>query len=190
MNKAMRRLPIFLVALLFLLGCTGLFGCAHLKHREYKPFVRDLDGKSELEISTFPAWYPEKGKHIPRLYKERVTSEKLNFQVFIRDRKSKIGPNPHVKTIAIHSFSYRLDGGPKVELLTDFPSNFWMQENVNYDKESASQVMYDSESVVGIDIDFTLNGNAYTFNGEMPAHEYSTYTALLLEYFVKGHHTD
>ena len=39
----------------------GLSSCTSFNLREYKPFVRSIDGKeSELHISTYPAWFPKK----------------------------------------------------------------------------------------------------------------------------------
>lgn len=89
---------------------SGLFliSCAQLRHLEYTPFVYDIDGKNELSISTYPAWFAKDLFSIPFVYKQRETHDKLYFQVYIRDINKKSGKNPNVESIRIHSFSYRI----------------------------------------------------------------------------------
>lgn len=110
---------------LFIIFFTN--GCGKIKFLSYSEFVGAIDSKSELSISTFPDFFPRKVYNIPYLYKDLVSHSKLNFQLFVRDPQKKVGPNPHIKTIMIKSFSYQIGDGPIVLLLKDHNKNFWQQ---------------------------------------------------------------
>jgi hypothetical protein len=158
-----------------LLALTCLLGaCTTVTHRAYTPFVRSLDGNSELCISTYPAWYPHNKPGGTSGFKQVETHGELNFQVHIRGAKKKQGPDDQVNSVKIRSFAYQLDDGPKIELLTDYPNNFWMQGNPRYQKDNLPPVPYLPDSVIHVQIDFTLNGKSYNFKGEMKPSESKT----------------
>ena len=161
-----------ITALSFLLIVSG---CTKPNHFEYTPFVRELDGLSQLGISTYPAGYPTRLSDKGDLYEEYESAEALYLQVHIRDKSKTIGPNPHVQSINIHSFSYRSGKGPPVALLSDNQDSFWMQGNPRYEKRHLPPVPYVPDANVYIEISFTLNGESYVFEGDMPASERSGY---------------
>ena len=150
-------------------------GCTKLIHLEYSPFVRELDGLSQLEISTYPADYPSRLSDKGDLLEEYESAEAVYFQIDIRDPSKSIGPNPHVQSINIHSFSYRIGNGPPVILLSDYRNNFWMQSNPRYEERDLPPVPYLPDASVFIEISLTLNGKSYRFEGDMPASERSGY---------------
>ena len=163
-------LPSLIAFLLLLIGSS----CTSITQREYSPFIRDLDGRNELKISTYPAVFP-KGKSGSTLLLDKEESHgETYFQVYIRDSSKKMGPNPHVESIEIHSFSYQIDSGPKTELLSGYTHNFWMQGNPRYEKRKLPPIPYRSDSMISIEIDFTLNGKKYTYQGEMKPQEQTT----------------
>lgn len=146
-------------------------GCTSIKQREYAPFVRDLDGLSELAISTYPADFPDRLSDKGALFEKYESAGELYLQVHIRDKKAKFGPNPHVESISIHSFSYRVADGPVNAVLADYERNFWMQDNPRYEQRNLPPVPYVTDGKLWIDIRFTLNGKQYAFNGDMHATE-------------------
>lgn len=158
-------------------------GCTSIKQREYAPFVRDLDGLSELEISTYPADFPNRLGERDHTFQSYESADELYFQVFIRDAKKKTGPNAHVESITIHSFSYQMGDEPPTVMLSGYQGNFWMQGNPSYDKRGLPPVPYDPEGSVSVEISFTLNGTQYEFEGEMPAIEKSSVAPTAI---VKG----
>ena len=158
-----------------------LVGCGSITHRSYGPFTRQLDEKSELAISTYPAWYPKDSFSIPLLYKNSKTHDKVYFQVHVRDAKKKFGKNPSVESCQINSFSYRLDGGEWTNLLSGYPNDFWMQNNSRYEERELPPIPYQRDSRVGIEIDLTLNGTRHDIQGEMPAKEQTSFYPLVLE---------
>ena len=160
--------PRMLLVLTFVLLSTG---CTSIKQREYEPFVRDLDGLNELAISTYPADYPNRLSDKGGLLEEYESASELYLQVHIRDRKKKFGPNPHVESITIQSFAYRVGDGPLTVLLSDYDDNFWMQGNPRYEKRNLPPVPYVNNGRLWIDIQFTLNGKQYEFEGDMRATE-------------------
>ena len=173
-NSTINRVMLLVLVILFT-------GCASLTHRGYKPFVRDLDGKSELEISMYPADYGKTKTSIPLIYDSSETHDEVYFQVFVRGKKEKSGPNPHIQSILIESFFYRIDDGPRRQLLSKYASGFWMQDNPRYEKRKLPPIPYKPASVVTVEINLTLNGKAYSFEGEMPASEKTTVHPLALE---------
>ena len=171
--------------ILYILIVLLLAGCGQVRHLEYKPFVHDIDGKNELYISTYPAWFAKDSFSIPFVYKKRVTHDKLYFQVFIRDINKKAGKNPNVESIQIHSFSYRIGNNPSTVLISDFNSNFWMQNQTQYnpDAKDTSPILYVDGWTVTVDISFTLNGKDYSIQGEMPSSERTTSYPLIMEIY-------
>ena len=170
-----------------LLILIGLFlaSCGQVRHLEYTPFVQNVDGKNELYISTYPAWFAKDTFSIPFVYKKRVTHDKLYFQVFIRDFNKKSGKNPYVDSIQIHSFSYRIGNNPSTVLISNYDSNFWMQGQPqdNPNPKDTSPVLYVDGWAVSIDISFTLNGKDYSIQGEMPSAERTTIYPLIMEIY-------
>lgn len=150
-----------------------LSGCARITKREYAEFVHEIDGKSELSVSTYPAGFPDRVSHVPFLYTALETPDRVYFQVFVRDAAKKSGPNPHVESIRIHSFTYRVGGGLPTELLTDYAENFWMQGDPTYDNRELAPIPFYDDKSVRLEIEITLNGVRYSIDGEMPGREMS-----------------
>ncbi|MDJ0761238.1 MAG: hypothetical protein QNJ19_17725 [Woeseiaceae bacterium] len=168
--------------LVLTLSLVGLLSaCARTDQLAYRPFVADIDGKSELRISTYPADFGRSRKHVPFIYRHMETYDKLYFQVFIRN-KDQAGKNPHVESIHIHSFSYRFDGQPSTELITDYDDYFWMQNQPDYNKDYAESppVLYVPNAEIIVSIAFTLNGIDYEFEGSMPSTTKKSWTPLLV----------
>lgn len=149
-------------------------GCTSINQREYAPFVRDLDGLNELAISTYPADFPDRLSDKGEVFEKYESAGELYLQVHIRDSNKQIGPNPHVESINIHSFSYRVGDGPVTVLLSDYENNFWMQGNPRYEKRDLPPVPYVPGGRLSINISFTLNGDNYAFEGDMAATEQSS----------------
>lgn len=144
-------------------------GCASTKQKGYQTLIRNLDGKSELEISTYPAFFGSTTRQIPLVYQKNESHGKVYFQLFVRDRKKKVGPNKHVNSILIREFSYKLDDLPRETLLTNYRDHFWMQGNPNYEKRNLPAVPYRPDSVVTVEVDLKLNGKNDSIRGEMPS---------------------
>jgi hypothetical protein len=153
---------VFILSLLSSLTC-----CSKFTHLKYSSFVRELDGMSELVISTYSAGYPKRTYHIPFLYEKLVSPEEVYFQVFVRDVVKKAGKNIHVKSIRIHSFSVQIENQPKIVLISDYESNFWMQNQKKYNNFDITAIPYHSETPITVDIELTLNGIDYSFEGKM-----------------------
>lgn len=179
MSKKPWKICLVLSAMIVVSFAVFLFGFGSITHREYKEFLRDIDGKSELKISTYPSGFPTEVSNT-LISRKMPSSDKVYFQVLVRDKKQKSGPNPNVESILFHSFSYALDDGLKTELISDYARNFWMQGNSNYDKLNHPPIPYRPDSVVSIEIDLTLNGKDYSFKGQMPAKERTTYVPRFL----------
>ena len=139
--------------------------CSKTKVQKYSEFVADLDGKSELSITTYPAFFQKRIYHIPYLYGEYVSHEKLYFQVFIRDKIKKYGSNPNIESIQIHTFSYKLDDQESVELISEFNSNFWKQEQQG--RDSFPPILFHPDSKIEVEISLSLNGQKFTKTAAM-----------------------
>lgn len=156
---------------LFLALSTLLFtqGCTTVTQREYKPLVQVLDEQYTLKVSTYPAWFPKKvgpGK--------LETHDEVYFQWHVINRQRTAEPHALENTIQIHSFSYRLDDGPKTVLLTDYSGWFWMQDNPNYESRDLPSIPYRPNSKIAVELDLTLNGKPYSVQGVMPSRERRT----------------
>ena len=166
---------LVLAALLIVAGCTSI------NHREYAPFVRELDGISQLEITTYPADYPNRLSEKGDTFESYESAGEVYFQVNIRDKSKSGGRNEHVRSIDIHSFSYRIGNEPPTVLLSDYDYNFWMQGNPRYEDRDLPPVPFVPGGNVSINISFTLNGETYAFEGDMPASEKSrTYPTVIV----------
>ena len=159
---------------LLVLSWITFTSCTSFTNREYGPFVRNLDGKSELHISTYPAFFPQKKSTSNSINKKLESHCEVYFQLFIRDLDKKFGPNPHIESVTIHSFSYQLPNEPKIEILTNHDGNFWMQGNPNYESRKLSAILYRKNSAINIEIDFSLNGKKYSYEGQMKSKESTT----------------
>ena len=146
-------------------------GCMAATILEYEPLTRDLDGRSELHISTYPAGFPRETSAIPFLYKGLRTPEAVYFQLFVRDAEEKSGPNPHIDSVRIRSFTYQLPGKPPVELISDFDAGFWMQDQPDLAPVRHAPVPFEPGGSVRVVVDLTLNGRDYRIEGEMRAAE-------------------
>jgi hypothetical protein len=172
MSSAMNNLSFPTYVFLSLAALLAASGCTSIKQREYAPFVRELDGKNFLEISIYPADYPDRLNETGSITQNYESHGEVFFQVFVRDKKkNKVGEHPHIQSIIIHSFSYQIGDEPPTVLVSDYEHNFWMQGNPRYEKRASQPVPYQPGGKVGIEVDFTLNGERYTFKGDMPAEE-------------------
>ena len=167
---------------LVLSALLGIAGCTSINHREYGPFVRELDGVSQLEISTYPADYPNRLSEKGDTFESYESAGEVYFQVNIRDKSKSTGRNEHVRSINIHSFSYRIGDEPPTVLLADYSYNFWMQSNPRYEKRDLPPIPFLPGGSIHVSINFTLNGETYSFEGDMPASEKSrTYPKVLVD---------
>ncbi len=164
--RRIRRGLVFRMSVLLGIGSL-LTGCIDREILEYEPVALDLDGKSELHISTYPAGFPRRISGIPFLYKTTRTPESVFFQVFVRDKQKKVGPNAHVKSIRIHSFSYRTDNDAPVVLISQYDGQLWMQEQNADNNGERKPVPWVSGKPLAIDIVLTLNGKDYAFKTRM-----------------------
>ncbi|MCH1499757.1 MAG: hypothetical protein L7U83_11895 [Akkermansiaceae bacterium] len=154
--------------------------CTSFTNREYGPFVRNLDSENELHISTYPAFFPKKKSNSNSINKKLESHSKVYFQLFIRDLNKKIGPNPHIESVTIHSFSYQLPNEPEIEILTEYDGNFWMQGNPNYESRKLSAIPYRPNSGINIEINFSLNGKRYSYEGQMRSKESTSFLPTII----------
>lgn len=167
---------------LFKVVSIGLFmmlfymeACLKLTTLEYAPLTEVLDEQNEMEISTYPAHFPNEVS-----YNTFVSHDSLYFQLFLKDRSVDAGPNPHVSSLMIHSFVYRLDDGPEVTLLEDFTYYFWMQGNESVNRQPP--IPYNPNSTLNVEVDFTLNGTHHVVKGVMPAQETFSVSPSIFKY--------
>ena len=165
------------VLVLALLSSTA---CTNIKYREYAALVFDLDDYSELEISTYPARFPKNVGQRGALFQKLETADEHYFQLFIRDKETKAGPNPHVESVTVHSFSYQLGNGVPSKLLSDYPDNFWMQNNPRYEERNLPPIPFVAGSQISVKVSLTLNGRTFELEGVMPASERSLWRPTFL----------
>ena len=162
--------------------CVFVTSCASIKQKGYRAFVGKIDQNSELEISTYPAFFSSTKHEIPFVCKQRQSHEKVFFQLSVRDRKKKIGPNEHVDSILIKEFSYKLDELPRKTLLSNYREYFWMQDNPNYEKRDLSPIPYRPSGVILVEVDLNLNGKDFLLLGKMPASAKTLVYPLAMEF--------
>lgn len=163
-----------------LLPCALLLaGCAQHTVYEYTPIALDMDGASELHVSTYPAGFPREQSHIPFLYKSLHSPQAVYLQVFVRDRVKQFGPNRHIRSIRIDEFSVQIGNGPPLKAIQDYDANFWMQDNP---QQSALRepLPFVPGSQLSISARITLNGQDYRLSGTMPAHTRTSSFPLIL----------
>ncbi|NVJ61118.1 MAG: hypothetical protein HWE27_12055 [Gammaproteobacteria bacterium] len=160
-----------------------LQGCVKVTINEYEPLVINLDGKSELAISTYPSGFARTTSSIPFLYKTIESPNSVYFQVFVREAGKKAGKNPNINTITIRSFSYRFPADDFTELLKDYSNNFWMQGNSQYNSSISSPIPYDDHWYLYIKIDLTINGKDYLVEETLKANSRTSTQSLLLHEF-------
>ena len=172
-----------LTASLMLAALLG--GCVDLRNREYVPVTVRLDDHNELHISTYPSWFPSETSDIPFLKKTLRTPDSVYFQVFVRDAEKKVGPNPHVDSILIKSFSYQIAGRAPVVLIENYDANFWMQDNPNYNTGEPAPVPWVEGQPLTIAISLVLNGKAHEVKRDMQAVERKSTGSLLAHEFLR-----
>lgn len=158
-----------LAAALVLAALLG--GCVDIRRREYTPVTVGLDGRSELHISTYPSFFARETSDIPFLKKTVRTPESVFFQVFVRDAQQKAGPNPHIATIRIESFSYQLPGQTPVILIQNHDSHFWMQGDPKLNPDKPTPVPWVEDQRLLIEVSLVVNGKPYALKTEMVAVE-------------------
>jgi len=149
--------------------CSLSVGCASITNLEYKEYVRELDDKNELRVSTHPAWFPKQEVNIPLVYVKMVTDEYVALSFYVRKKGTKDGSNPQIGSMKVHKFTYRLDDGPEKILLRDFPKDSWTQQTGSYAERAKKAIPFKNDSILHITADLTLNGEDYFIKGDMPA---------------------
>ncbi len=142
-------------------------GCVDYEIVHYTPITVALDGKSELHISSYASWFPEERTTIPFVHKTVHTPESVYFQVFVRDVGTKAGPNPHIQSVRIHSFTYTLPNQPPTRLIADYDQNFWMQDQPRYNPNKSEPVPCIPGNSIPISISLQLNGIEYEHSQAM-----------------------
>ena len=160
----------------------GLQGCKKAMVFSYEPLIRALDGKSELHISTYPSDIARSVSGVPFLWKEVRSPDLVYFEVFVR-KVGRMGRNPHVESITIHSFSYAFPGQAPVQLIADYDHNFWQQGSPKYNPDGDEPVPENEAWYVNLEIDLTLNGQRYRIADQVHAVEKESTRPLLLEAF-------
>jgi hypothetical protein len=165
--------------------CAFLGGCVDIHRREYAPVTVALDDRNELHISTYASSFPSETSDIPFLKKTVRTPESVYFQVFVRDAEKKAGPNPHVDTILIKSFSYQLAGRAPVVLIENYDRNFWMQDQPNDNPNERTPVPWVKGQPLTIAISLVLNGKTHALKTDMQAVERKSTGSLLAHEFLR-----
>ena len=147
---------------------TALCGCVRYNVVEYPAVAWDLDGRNELRISTYPSWFPRETSSIPFVYKELKTPESVHFQLFVRDIDKTAGSNQNLETVRIHTMAYELAGQTPVELLSDYQSNFWMQDQPQGEEETLPPVPCIPGRSITISVALEVNGQEHSFGAEIP----------------------
>ena len=158
------------IAVIFVLCALTGVGCVSVEHLEYREYVHELDDKSDLAVSTYPAWFPTEEVNIPLVYIKMVTDDYVALQFHVREKGTSSGRNPHIEAIKVHKFAYQLDDGPEKVVLRDFSDGFWSQQTGNHAERTKKGIPYQKDSILHITLDLTLNGQNYLIEGEMPAH--------------------
>jgi hypothetical protein len=138
-------------------------GCVHYEVVHYPSITRALDGKSELQISSYPSGFPSEVSEIPFIRKTVRTPGSVFFQVFVRDAETRSGPNRHVESVRIHSFDYTLPNQAPTRLIVDHDRNFWAQDQDGPSPGKSVPVPCIPGQAIGIDISLELNGVEYAF---------------------------
>lgn len=172
-----------LTASLMLAALLG--GCVDVRIREYVPLTVRLDDRNELYISTYPSWFPRETSDIPFLKKTLRTPDSVYFQVFVRDAEKKVGPNPHVDSILIKSFSYQVAGRAPVVLIENYDTYFWMQDQPNDNAGERAPVPWVEGQQLTIAISLVLNGKAHDLKTDMHAVERKRTDSLLAHEFLQ-----
>jgi hypothetical protein len=172
-----------LVSALMLAALLG--GCVDMRTREYVPVTVRLDDRNELHISTYPSWFARETTNIPFLKKTVRTPDSVYFQVFVRDSEKKTGPNPHVDSILIKSFSYRIADRAPVVLIENYGANFWMQNNPNHNIGEPVPVPWVEGQPLTIAVSLVLNGKAHELKTDMMAVEHKSTGSLLAHEFLR-----
>jgi hypothetical protein len=166
-----------------LLSCAVLLaGCAEHTVYEYAPLVLDLDGASELQVSTYPAGFPRKQSGIPFLFKSTHSPEAVYLQMFVRDREKKVGPNAHVRDIRVHELTVEAGDGQPVVAIKDYDANFWMQDNPRH-STLREPIPFVAGTDLSITAHITLNGREHRLSGSMSAHTRTSSSLLILHAF-------
>ena len=173
-----RTLALGILAVLVI----GLQGCFKATVLSYETLIRALDGKSELYISTYPSDIARSVSGVPFLWKEVRSPNSVYFEVFVRE-VGRMGRNPHVESITIHSFSYAFPGQAPVQLIADYDHNFWQQGSPKYNPDGNEPVLVHEAWYVNLEIDLTLNGQRYRIEDRVHAVEKESMRPLLLEAF-------
>jgi hypothetical protein len=168
----MNKESMVVKAIITLVGIALLLpgaGCSSVVKKEYRSHVQQLDGKNELVISTYPAWFPTEEAEVPPLNVKVVSDDYVALQFLIREQGTDSGSSPHIESIQVNRLAYRLDDGPENVILRNFPAGFWMQETGNHSERKTKGIPYQNGSVLHVSVDLTLNGEKYLIQGKMPA---------------------
>jgi hypothetical protein len=156
----------------------SLPSCVVFTEHGYEEFAKDLDGRSELSVSTYPAGAARDKMRIPYVFRRAESADQVYFQVFVRDMKKRFGHNPNIDSIRINSFSYRVGKGPRKELISGFTGNYWMQDNRTDAPGNPPPAPFVKGEKVTFHADLSLNGKSHKISGTMSA-DSSTWFAPL-----------
>ncbi len=162
-----------------------LAGCVDFRERTYAPIEVVLDQRNVLRISTYPSWFPSETSDIPFLKKTVRTPESVYFQVYVRDAKTRAGPNPNIQSIKINSFSYQVPGRAPVVLIENYDDYFWMQDNSGDNNAQTTPVPWVQGQRMTVAVSLVLNGKAHELKRDMIAVERSSSGSLIAHEFLR-----
>ena len=167
---------------------TGLilplvWGCSDVTVHGYEDLTVPLDGRSELHVSTYPSWFPDRTEQVPFLYEKLRTPDEVYLQVFVRDAERGFGPNRHIDAITIHSFRVEQPGMAPVELVSGFGHYFWMQNDPEDAPGQPPPVRWVEESWLTVSVEMTIDGVEHAATGRMPSYRKRYFRPLLMKAF-------
>ena len=178
-KSKVREVMVTLAGVALLLTSAG---CSSVMQKEYESHVQKLDGKNELVISTYPAWFPNEEVGVPPLHVKMVSDDYVALQFLVREPGTESGVSPHIESIQVHKMACRLDNGPENVVLRDFSGGFWMQETGSHSERTKKGIPYQKGSLLHVAVDLTLNGDNYSIQGKMPARQHVSRYPILGHY--------
>jgi hypothetical protein len=162
-----------------------LSGCVHNRIREYTPATFALNDNSELHIATYPSWFSHQISEVPFLKKTFHTPDSVFLEMSVNDVHNKHGPNPHIDSILIKSFSYQIADHAPVVLIENYGGSVWMQGEPHYNSGERIPIPWVKGQQLTVAISLVLNGKAHEFKTVMQAVERNKTESLLWHELVR-----
>jgi hypothetical protein len=159
-------------------------GCARVETIGYPETTWTLDDGTVVSISTYAVGHRPARADIPYLYESVRAVEAIYFQISVGNPAGGAGADPQGPSILIRSLTYQGADAPPVTLISDYASDFWMQDNPNHNPhnpEASTPVPCVPGQSVTVRAELQINDQDHALDAVLTCESRASFHPLMLQ---------